>query len=275
MVPLLKRIWMIPSPHRCSEPTAQICPIQKRSRGFRSGGTPTGGSQRPAKVIQPEKIVQLKGSTESPKVITCETEVSWRVITTLLDDWPRSPEPSVWRLSACLWSPWRRPSPAHLWSRRQTIPLSWPPGHTNRKASLINLSKQNQAGPVGTSANDAASVMSLSSLQIRLHSSRDTCSTSLSPPFSCSCTAVTKRIADREPGSKQPKIRTSAAPTCWSTPDRVSWSHWIRFMYLFWTWPQRDQQELAKEHQNTLLHASGPWSCTWICLEPHQGACFL
>lgn len=66
---------LIPSPHRCSEPTVQICPIQKRSRGFRSGGTPTGGSQRPAKVIQPEKIVQLKGSTESPKVITYETEV--------------------------------------------------------------------------------------------------------------------------------------------------------------------------------------------------------
>lgn len=72
--------------------------------------------------------------------------------------------------------------------------------------SLLNLSKQNQAGPAGTSANDAASVMSLSSLQIRLHSSRDTCSTSLSPPFSCSCTAVTKRIADREPGGKWGKL---------------------------------------------------------------------
>lgn len=76
-------VALIPSPHRCSEPTVQICPIQKRSRGFRSGGTPTGGSQRPAEVIQPEKTVQLKGSTESPKVITYGTgsASSWRVIT--------------------------------------------------------------------------------------------------------------------------------------------------------------------------------------------------
>lgn len=52
----------------------------------------------------------------------------------------------------------------------------------------------------GTSDSDPGSVMSLSSLQIRFHSSRDSCSTCWSPPFSCSCTAATKRIADKEPG---------------------------------------------------------------------------
>lgn len=46
-------------------------------------------------------------------------------------------------------------------------------------------------------------------------------------------------------------------------------------MYLFWTWPQRGQTEPAREHQNTLLSGSGPWSCTGICLEPDQGACCL
>lgn len=56
-----------------------------------------------------------------------------------------------------------------------------------------------QSTGVGTSANDAGSVMSLSSLQILLHNSRDTCSTSLSPSFSLSCSATTNRIADKEP----------------------------------------------------------------------------
>lgn len=46
-------------------------------------------------------------------------------------------------------------------------------------------------------------------------------------------------------------------------------------IHLFRTWPQRGQMEPAREHQNTLLSGSGPWSCTGICLEPDQGACCL
>lgn len=58
----------------------------------------------------------------------------------------------------------------------------------------------------GTSERDAGSVMSLSRFQILIHSSLDTCSTFLSPSFSCSCTAVKNRIADKLPGKSRQKL---------------------------------------------------------------------
>ena len=74
------------------------------------------------------------------------------------------------------------------------------------KLTLVNLISAEPDALVDTSNNDAGSVMSLSSLQILLHSSRDTCSTSLSPPVPLSWTAATNRIADREPRREQISI---------------------------------------------------------------------
>lgn len=50
-----------------------------------------------------------------------------------------------------------------------------------------------------TSVSDAGLVMSWSLLQILIHSALDTFSTLASPPVSFSATAVTKRMAAREP----------------------------------------------------------------------------
>lgn len=73
-----------------------------------------------------------------------------------------------------------------------------------------------------TSARDSGLVMSLSSLQILFHSSRDTCSTCLSPFASLSCTAVTKRIADNEPVIRTPEI-TNLFHVLWQFICLLGW----------------------------------------------------
>lgn len=70
---------LLVSSHRCSEPTAQICPIRKRSLGFRPRGTPAAGNQRPGKISQHnENECRGKGSTEScHNVRNCGSACFW------------------------------------------------------------------------------------------------------------------------------------------------------------------------------------------------------
>lgn len=124
---------------------------------------------------------------------------------------PRSQELPVCSSSACPWSLPRWPSSAVPWSHQQAALLSTLPAEQQQQFSrkptqrLIVSSETIIQVESGTSDSEAGSVMSLSSLQIRFHSSRDSCSTCLSPPFSRSCTAATKRIAYKEPESNSTK----------------------------------------------------------------------
>lgn len=132
--------------------------------------------------------------------------------------WLCGPMLALWHSSVCLWL-------AEMWQaevippphRQRGLPLILPVYNRKKRPFCVQRLKQyddtHKWWPFfiyflvnypfkDTSVSEAGWVMSWSVLQILFHSSLDTFSTSASSPLCFSATAVTKRIAGRDPEMK-------------------------------------------------------------------------